>query len=84
MSEHFNQSKVEAGPESRHFTPDRATMIKRVFDATCASAQILDKPRRDVLASRLVFASKTINDEKVLADFAKKVNDGFLARSING
>ena len=60
-------------------SPEKLSMLKRVFDAMCAEAAIPAgaKSERDDLAHKLITASSTAEDEALLLVFARNAVNNY-------
>ena len=72
MSIHFSKESISARPDNGYYSPEKLTLLKRIFDSACKEARITDKAIRDNLASKLLVAGKTFVDEDRLIEFMKK------------
>lgn len=72
MSVHFSKDSILARPDSGFYSPDKLTLLKRIFENACNDAHITEKPIRDELANKLLIAGKNFQDEDRLITFMKK------------
>lgn len=72
MSLHFSKENILARPDSGYYSPEKITLLKRIFDNACKNAGIIEQRERDSLASKLLVAGKTFEDEAALIEFAKR------------
>lgn len=72
MSVHFSRESILARPDSGFYSPDKLTLLKRVFENACNDAHITEKPLRDELAKKLLIAGKDFEDEDRMIMFMKK------------
>ena len=72
MSILFSKESILARTDSGYYSPEKLTLLKRIFDNTCKEAGIADKATRDELASKLLVAAKTFVDEDSSIEFMRK------------
>jgi hypothetical protein len=72
MSVHFCKESISAQPDTGYYSPEKLTLLKRIFDSACKEAGIADKAIWDDLANKLLVAGKTFVDEDRLIEFMKK------------
>jgi hypothetical protein len=63
--ENWNSGRID----SSYYSPERLTLLKRIFDNTCTNSCIPDGEMRDYLASELLVAGQSYMDEDKLILF---------------
>ena len=72
MSIHFSKDSIFARPDSGYYSPEKITLLKRIFDNACKNAGIIEQHQRDFLARKLLAAGKIFEDEAALIDLTKR------------
>ncbi len=72
MSIHFSKENISARPDSGYYSPEKLTLLKRIFDTSCKEAGITIKAVRDDLAIKLLIAGKNFESEDKLIELMKK------------
>lgn len=72
MSVLFDKNSISARPDAGYYSPEKLTLLKRIFENACKEADVRDKETRDSLANQLLVAGKTFEDENALIEFMKK------------
>ena len=72
MSIHFSKESISARPDSGYYSPEKITLLKRIFDNACNKAEIVEQHQRDCLALKLLAAGKNFEDEAALIDLVKR------------
>ena len=72
MSVHFSKERISARPDAGYYSPEKLTLLKRIFDNVCKTAGIIEQRERDSIADDLIVAGKTFRDEAALIEFTKK------------
>ena len=72
MSIHFSKERISTRPDSGYYSPEKLTLLKRIFDNACNTAGIIEQHERDSIADGLLVAGKTFRDEAALIEFTKK------------
>lgn len=71
MSIHFTKESIFARPDSGYYSPEKLTLLKRIFENACKDAGITEKAIQDDLAIKLLLAGKTFEDEDRLIKLMK-------------
>jgi hypothetical protein len=71
MSKVLTPESVAARPDACYFSPEKLSMLKRIFDSVCNDENIVSEEQRDELAVNLLEASKFSRDEKTLVAVMK-------------
>ena len=71
MSKFLTPESVATRPDAGHFSPERLSKLKRIFEAVCKEENIVSEEERDQLASNLLEAAKLTNDKRTLIDVMK-------------
>ena len=69
---------ITSQPGIGYFTPERLSVLKRVFDEVCREFNVAPGPAQDDLAHTIVQAGKTAADEKALKRIARKYLGGIV------
>jgi len=77
MSIHFSKDSIFARPDSGYYSPEKVTLLKRIFDNACNKARITEQHQRDFLAQKLLAAGKNFEDEAALIDVVKRSIAGY-------
>jgi hemoglobin-like flavoprotein len=72
MSIHFSKDSIFARADSGYYSPEKVTLLKRIFDNACNKARITEQHQRDFLAQKLLAAAKNFQDEAALTNLMKK------------
>ena len=72
MSIHFSKEGISARPDSGYYSPEKLTLLKRIFDNACNTAGIIEQGERDSIVDGLLVAGKTFRNEDSLIEFTKK------------
>ena len=72
MSVHFSKERISARPDAGYYSPEKLTLLKRIFDNVSKTAGIIEQGERDSIADDLIVAGKTFRDEAALIEFTKK------------
>ena len=72
MSIHFSKDSILARADSGYYSPEKVTLLKRIFDNACNKARITDQHQRDFLAQKLLAAAKNFQDEAALTNLMRK------------
>lgn len=72
MSIHFSKESISARPDSGYYSPEKITLLKRIFDNACNKAGIVEQNQRDFLAQKLLAAGKNFENEAALIDLVRR------------
>ena len=72
MSIHFSKDSIFARADSGYYSPEKVTLLKRIFDNACNKAKITEQHQRDFLAQKLLAGAKNFQNEAALIDLMKK------------
>ena len=72
MSIHFSKESISARPDSGYYSPEKITLLRRIFDNACNKAKIVEQHQRDFLALKLLAAGKNFEDEAALIGLVKR------------
>ena len=61
-----------ARADSGFHSPEKVTLLKRIFDNACNKARTTEQHQRDFLAQKLLAAAKNFQDEAALTNLMKK------------
>ena len=72
MSIHFSKESISARPDSGYYSPEKITLLRRIFDNACNKAKFVEQHQRDFLALKLLAAGKNFEDEAALIGLVKR------------
>ncbi len=72
MSIHFSKDSITARPDSGYYSPEKITLLRRIFDNACNKAEIVEQNQRDFLALEVLAAGKNFENEAALIDLLKR------------
>ena len=71
MSKVLTPESVATRPDAGHYSPEKLSKLKRIFEAVCKEENVVSDEEQDYLASSLLEAAKFTNDKRTLVDVMK-------------